>query len=182
MVCADVTAGWDRMNSLLDSEWDALKTRDVNTLIKLAGTKNRLAGQIENSEKRLSQMIDMLLEACGLDSEERNRWRLRRGLLCSEDLRRLNDWKWQRDASRDRAVAVNRRIHRWVTEQIDTTHTLVSVIAGRKEPDSYTYTSKGVKSRPERGYGVPLYTPSSSSTNRASGISLYRGIQGDEGR
>jgi hypothetical protein len=23
IVCADVTVGWDRMNSLLDSEWDA---------------------------------------------------------------------------------------------------------------------------------------------------------------
>jgi hypothetical protein len=112
----------------------------------------------------------------------RSRWSLLRGLLCSDDLRRLNDWKWQRDASRDRAVAVNCRIHRWITEQIETTHTLVSVIAGKKEPNSYTYTSKGVKDIPKKGPGVPLYTPSPSAGSLSSGISLYRGIQGDEGR
>lgn len=180
--CISVSSGWDKMNLILDHEWEALKERDMKGLLRLARGKNILAVQLTEAEEKIFKTVSMLLEACNI-KETADKWSSLRMILDPGDLRRFNEWKWQYDASRNRAVAVNKRLHKWITEQIRSNSELVAILTGRKEKERPTYSpvkqgkNPGMQGVYRFRHNSTVRDPMHAGAMLRSGISVYRGLQ-----
>jgi hypothetical protein len=182
-ICQGVSDSWDSMNLILDHEWEALKGRDLKGLLKLSRAKHILAGQISVREKQMIETVERLLGACGIRDTD-SRWAALRMLVNTGDLRKLNEWKWQYDASRNRAVATNSRLHKWITEQMESSAELAALLAGRKKSEPLTY-SPGITGKKFQSSHTNNFRHSAGGADGAfpsedvvrSVISSYREIQ-----
>lgn len=173
---------WKRMNILLEHEWTALKNRDVKDVVKIAKVKTALAEKTSEAERSLAETVDLLVNRFAIPSYK-DRWAVLRIILHENDLNRLNEWKRDRDFSKNRAFDVNKRLHRWIDEQVKITSSLTLLLSGRKKEKSVTYSNGLVNKKRDEKEKLKnsFYTNNALTKNSQddirSGISAYKGLQ-----
>ncbi len=157
-----IIEAWEELESLMDREWKALSTRDINMIWKLSEKKISQTQKIQKLEGIFLKAIENILKKTATNYKNEEIIRAFKKVINFNDLFKLEDWQNKREQLRIKIQIQNQKHISWMEAQAQLARELMNII------------TQGIRNS-KKTYSPPVKKPSKSLTpsNLESTVSSF---------
>jgi len=135
-----IIKAWEELESLMDKEWKALSTRDINMIWKLSEEKIAQTQKIQRLEGTFLKAIETILKKTDTTYKKDELLTSFKKVIDFKDLFKLEDWQVKRENLRLKIQTQNQKHISWMEAQAQLARELMNIITQGIRDSKKTYS------------------------------------------